>query len=622
MILPFIACKKNVENIELKSPDNSYVFNLDVNKNLLYNVVWGNQIIVENSSLGFKLSDGAVIPGDVKVINVEKISKNTEWTPLYGESNVYTDNYNEMLIHLSCADKDVKMALRVRAYNQGVAFRYEINSNKDLYVDKELTEFSYPGDVNVWVSKRAQSEITKQKISELSFISERPLLAELSDSLYASIGEAGLVDFARMKFKKSELKANTLVASLDKGENNNYPVIIPANGYNTPWRFVMAGKTPAQILQNNYLLLNLNEENKIKDTSFIKPGKVIRETTLTTRGGIACVDFAKKHNLQFIEFDAGWYGNEYDDASDATTVTVDPNRSKGTLDLQYVINYAKEKGIGVILYVNRRSLEKQIDDVLPLLKSWGVAGIKYGFVNVGPQKWTNWLHEAIRKAAAIGLMVDVHDEYRPTGYTRTYPNFMTQEGIRGDEEAPSNDAVINTVFTRMIAGAGDHTNCYFAERVAKMGSHASQMAKAICIYSPWQFLYWYDLPQGSVSKKYDKEAIPEIKDLKFYDELPTIWNKTKVMEGYPGKYVSIARKNGDKWYMGSLSGTENYNLSVKLDFLDSDTSYKATVYSDDKSLNTRTNVKILELTVNNQSVFSQNILKENGLAVVFTPIEK
>jgi len=622
MILPFIACKKNVENIELKSPDNSYVFNLDVNKNLLYNVVWGNQIIVENSSLGFKLSDGAVIPGDVKVINVEKVSKNTEWTPLYGESSVYTDNYNEMLIHLSCADKDVKMALRVRAYNQGVAFRYEINSNKDLYVDKELTEFSYPGDVNVWVSKRAQSEITKQKISELSFISERPLLAELSDSLYASIGEAGLVDFARMKFKKSELKANTLVASLDKGENNNYPVIIPANGYNTPWRFVMAGKTPAQILQNNYLLLNLNEENKIKDTSFIKPGKVIRETTLTTRGGIACVDFAKKHNLQFIEFDAGWYGNEYDDASDATTVTVDPNRSKGTLDLQYVINYAKEKGIGVILYVNRRSLEKQIDDVLPLLKSWGVAGIKYGFVNVGPQKWTNWLHEAIRKAAAIGLMVDVHDEYRPTGYTRTYPNFMTQEGIRGDEEAPSNDAVINTVFTRMIAGAGDHTNCYFAERVAKMGSHASQMAKAICIYSPWQFLYWYDLPQGSVSKKYDKEAIPEIKDLKFYDELPTIWNKTKVMEGYPGKYVSIARKNGDKWYMGSLSGTENYNLSVKLDFLDSDTSYKATVYSDDKSLNTRTNVKILELTVNNQSVFSQNILKENGLAVVFTPIEK
>ena len=600
LILPFFGCKKNVENIELKSPDNSYVFNLDVNKNLFYNIVWENQIIVEKSLLGFKLIDGTLLPGEVKVINIEKVSKNTEWSPLYGESKVYSDNYNEVLIHLSCADKDVNMALRVRAYNQGLAFRYEFNNKKELEVDKELTEFSYPGDDYVWVSKKAQSKIKKQKISEISFISERPLLAELSDSLYTAIGEAGLVDFARMKLKKNELKDNTLVVSLDKGGKNNYPITIYANGYNTPWRYVMAGKTPAQILQNNYLLLNLNEENKIKDTSFIKPGKVIREVTLTTKGGNACVDFAQKHNLQFIELDAGWYGNEDDDASDATTVTVDPKRSPGPLDLQYVINYAKEKGIGVILYVNRRSLEKQIDEVLPLLKSWGVAGLKYGFVNVGPQKWTSWLHEAIRKAAANGLMVDVHDEYRPTGYSRTYPNFMTQEGIRGDEESTSNDGVINTIFTRMIAGAGDQTNCYFDERVdKKMGSHASQMAKSICIYSPWQFLYWYDRPQGSVSKKYDKEAIPEIKDLQFYDELPTVWDKTKVIEGYPGKYVTIVRKNGNKWYLGALSGSEKYNLLLKLDFLDKDTSYKATVFSDYKSLNTKTNLKIYEMKVNN-----------------------
>jgi len=623
MIFSFVECKRNVENIELKSPDNSYVFNLDVNKNLFYNVVWENQIIIEKSSLGFKLNDGTIFPRNFKVSNIEKVSKNTEWAPLYGESKVYTDNYNEVLVHLSCADKVVNMALRVRAYNQGVAFRYEFDNQKELGVDQELTEFSYPGDVDVWVSSRAQSEITKQKISEISYIAERPLLAELSDSVFTAIGEGGLVDFARMKFKKSELKENTLVASLDKGEKGIFPITIPSNSYNTPWRYVMAGETPAQILQNNYLLLNLNEENKIKDTSFIKPGKVIRENTLTTKGGIACVDFAKKHNLQFIEFDAGWYGNEYDDASDATTVTVDPKRSKGPLDLQYVISYAKENGIGVILYVNRRSLEKQIDDVLPLLKSWGVAGIKYGFVNVGSQKWTNWLHEAIRKAAANGLMVDVHDEYRPTGYTRTYPNFMTQEGIRGDEESTSNDGVINTIFTRMVAGAGDHTNCYFTERVdTKMGSHASQMAKIICIYSPWQFLYWYDRPQGSVSKKYDKKAIPEIKDLQFYDDVPTVWDKTKVIEGYPGKYVTIVRKKGNKWYLGALSGTEKYNLSVKLDFLDKDISYKATVFSDDKSLNTRTNVKICEMKVNNHSFFTQNILKENGVAVIFTPIEK
>ncbi|MFT7162645.1 MAG: alpha-glucosidase, partial [Bacteroidia bacterium] len=358
---------------------------------------------------------------------------------------------------------------------------------------------------------------------------------------------------------------------------------------------------------------------------WIKPGKVIREVTLTTIGGMACVDFAAKHNLQFVEFDAGWYGNEYAEASDATTITVDPKRSPGPLELKKVIDYAKGKGIGVVLYVNRRSLEKQLDEVLPMLQSWGVAGIKYGFVNVGPQEWTDWLHDAVRKAADHQLMIDTHDEYRPTGYSRTYPNFMTQEGIRGDEESATNDMVINTIFTRMIAGAGDQTNCYFAERVSeKMGSHASQMAKAICIYSPWQFVYWYDRPVGSPVKKGGAggsvPVISEIPDLSFYDALPTVWDDTKVLDGYPGELAVIARKSGGNWFLGAITGTKEHALSVPLDFLDSGVKYKATIYSHDQSLDTYTKVKIEEIEVTNQSVLEQSILKQNGLAVRFSKI--
>ncbi len=627
LILPFLGCKKNLDNVELTSPDSSYTFNLDVKDSFAYSVDWNNKTIIEKSALGFKLTGGTVLPEGVKVKNVEKNTQQKEWTPLYGEYNVYTDYYNEALIQLSCNNWHGELALRVRAYNEGVAFKYEINSNEDLQIDKELTEFCYPVNANVWASSHAQTEINKRRLSELSFIAERPLLAELSDSVFTAIGEAALVDFARMKFKKHQSKANTLVASLEKGKENQYPVSIAANGYNIPWRYIMAGENAAQILQNNYLLLNLNEENKIANSSFIKPGKVIREVTLTTQGGIACVDFAVKHNLQFVEFDAGWYGNEYDDASDATTVTVDPNRSTGPLDLHKVIGYANEKGIGIILYVNRRALEKQLDEILPLYKSWGVAGLKYGFVNVGPQKWTAWIHEAVRKAAGYGLMVNIHDEYRPTGYSRTFPNLMTQEGIKGDEESTPNDGVINTIFTRMIAGAGDQTNCYFASRVEeKMGSHASQMAKVICIYSPWQFLYWYDRPQESPPKKGGaggaEGAIPEIDDLQFFDDVPTVWDDTKVIEGYPGKYVSIARRKGNKWYLGSITGHEAYNLSLKLDFLDKGSTYAAKIFSDNKSLNTRTNVQIREIKVNHRSVLEQNILQQNGLAVIFAPIKK
>ena len=296
------------------------------------------------------------------------------------------------------------------------------------------------------------------------------------------------------------------------------------------------------------------------------------------------------------------------------------------MELKKIIDYAKGKGIGVVLYVNRRALEKQLDEVLPLLKSWGVAGIKYGFVNVGPQEWTDWLHDAIRKAAEHELMVDVHDEYRPTGYSRTYPNFMTQEGIRGDEESATNDMVINTIFTRMIAGAGDQTNCYFAERVSeKMGSHASQMAKTICIYSPWQFVYWYDRPLGSPVKKGGAggsvPVINEVPDLAFYDALPTVWDDTRVLGGYPGEYAVIARRSQNNWFLGVIAGLNEHALSVPLDFLDDGVKYKATIYKDDASLDTYTKVSISEMEVTSQSVLQQNILKQNGVAVIFEPVK-
>jgi alpha-glucosidase len=258
---------------------------------------------------------------------------------------------------------------------------------------------------------------------------ERPLVIEVGDGAFAAVAEAGLVEYARMRLSPDPRQAHSLVSSLASE-------VRAAGLLTTPWRVIMLGRTPGQLLEQNYLIMNLNEPCAMEDTSWIRPGKVIREVTLTTTGGMACVDFAAEHNLQYVEFDAGWYGHEYSDQSDARTISVDPKRSKGPLDLHAVIEYAKQRDIGIIVYVNRRALERQLDEILPLYEKWGIKGVKYGFVQVGPQKWTAWLHEAVRKAADHHLMVDVHDEYRPTGYSRTYPNLMTQEGIAGDETAP------------------------------------------------------------------------------------------------------------------------------------------------------------------------------------------
>ena len=632
IVLSITGCNSNDLPYEITSPDGSISFELC--DDLMYSVKNREALVIGASKLGFETTDGVDLFDDLEVARVKKQSINTTWEPLYGEKNIYTDQYNEAVISFKDIDESLNGAsLRVRVYNEGVAFQYEFDSKEEIKITKELTQFNFTTDPTVWVSSKAQSAINKVKLSDLPYVAERPLLAELNNHTYLALGEANLVDFARMKFKKNDSCTNGLVASLEttpsdsRKDKKKYDVFFPKGIYKTPWRYVMVGNSPVELLSNNHFILNLNEPNKIANPAFIKPGKVIREVTLTTIGGKACVDFAVKHNLQFIEFDAGWYGNEYDEASDATTITVDPNRSPGPLDLHEVVAYAKSKGIGVILYINRRAMEKQLDEFLPLAKSWGIAGLKYGFVQVGPQKWTTWLHDAVRKAAANDLMVDIHDEYRPTGYSRTFPNLMTQEGIRGDEESTPNDMVINTIFTRMIAGAGDQTNCYFADRVRdNMGSNASQMAKAICIYSPWQFLYWYDRPVGSPIEKGGAGddavlPIPEIEDLTFYDQLPTVWDDTKVIDGYPGELAMIARKKEDAWFLGVITGNKTHAEPIGLDFLDDGRKYKATIYSHDDSLETLTQIKIKHIEVTSTDVISEKILEQNGLAVIFKPFE-
>jgi alpha-glucosidase len=270
-------------------------------------------------------------------------------------------------------------------------------------------------------------------------------------------------------------------------------------------------------------------------------------------------------------------------------------------------------------------MEKQLDQILPIYQEWGIKGLKYGFVNVGSRQWTGWLHEAVRKAAKYELMVDIHDEYRPTGYSRTYPNLMTQEGIRGDEESPSTEHTLTTLFTRMLAGAGDNTNCYLAPRVVeKMGGKTAQMAKAIMIYSPWQFLYWYDRPADSPHKTGGagsaETLLKENPELSFYDALPTVWDDIKVIEGEIGEFATIARRSGTEWFIGSLAANNNRTIEIPLSFLDSDKKYIATVYSQNSSGLKNNKAEISEITVTAESVLSREIIRNSGIAIIIREI--
>jgi len=612
----------------LASPDGEIVltFSLKDHGKLrncpVYEIAWNGRKTVSESRLGFELEDGASLVDRFEIVGIERGSGDRTWKPLYGERASIRDNYNALTISLVHAGSPVyTMNLHFRCYDQGAAFRYEFpgkDTRGEIAIRNELTHFRFTGDHEVWCVNTAQGEYEKKKISSMGDEVERPLTLKIEERRYAAIAEAGLVDFARMKLSRAEGDPRGIVSSLSGGVVASLPM-------KTPWRLVMLAENPGKLLENNDIFLNLNEPCAIGDTSWIKPGKVIREVTLTTAGGKACVDFAAEHGLQYVEFDAGWYGPEYRAESDARTVTVDPERSPGPLDLPEVLRYARDRDIGILLYVNRLALEKQWEEILPLYREWGVRGVKFGFVQVGSQEWTSWLHRAVRAAAGERLMVDIHDEYRPTGYSRTYPNLMTQEGIGGDETSPENSQTLTLLFTRMLAGAADNTICYYSPRVDEKATHAYQLAKAVCFYSPWQFLFWYDRPPASPGGKGGAGGVRNVignePELEFFEAVPTVWDETRVICGQIGEYALIARRSGSEWFIGGMNTEEPRTLELPLAFLEEGRDYLAHVYFDDENSETRTRVKIERRPVDSGSVLQVRLGRNGGQAMRIVPID-
>jgi alpha-glucosidase len=327
-------------------------------------------------------------------------------------------------------------------------------------------------------------------------------------------------------------------------------------------------------MEHNYLLFNLNEPNQIEDVSWIKPGKAFREVTQSTDNAFKAIDFSVEQGISYIIFDWGWYGPHNDEANEPSSVNVvnvgtgQPIPGHKGLDLQKVIEYGKSKGVGIFLYVNHQGLERYADVIFPLYQSWGIAGIKPGFVNVGTQGWQIWNEELVKKAAKYKLMVNTHDAFRPTGFSRTYPNFMGQEGIHGNEQNPDATHSTNLPFLRYTIGAGDFTPGYFKKALKTSWAH--KLSLPILFYSPVQFLYW-------IERLDDMEPRPE---LQLWKNVPTTWDDTKVLSGEIGEHAVVARRKGMDWYVGGITNNNPRTLTLKLDFLKEGKKYEAVIYTD------------------------------------------
>jgi alpha-glucosidase len=626
------------QSVSVTSPDGHLDFTFTVGQtgeeqgSLFYSLSFKHKDVVLRSRLGIVTVDLPAWVDGFTLVGDARRAVDEMWKPIYGERGSVRDRYYECTIDL-IKDRDSSKTLQViiRTYNEGVAFCYSFPENLStsvLHIKDERTEFAFEEGTIAYVTPFAQELYHAVPLHDWSYgttlplprwanrtpeyESERPLTLVLPNGLFASIGEARLVDYSRMKFVLSSERKNTVRGKL-------FGPVTESSPYVTPWRVIMVAETPAELIEHNDIYLNLNPSCAITNTSWIRPGKVMREVTLSTTGAIECIDFCARHKIQYVEFDAGWYGYEYSKTSDASKVDVDPRRNPNKdLDLSNVIAYARERNVGVILYVNHRALERQIDEILPIYQKWGIAGLKFGFVHVGSHRWTSWLHETVRKAARYNLMVDIHDEYRPTGFSRTYPNLMTQEGIYGNECMP--DANHNTIvpFTRFLAGPADYTICYYHQSSIKnvqgiKTTSAHQMALSVIFYSPLQFVFWYDKPS-------DYHGEPEVE---FFEDLPTVWDTTRVVLGEIGKYIATARRSGQMWFLGAITNNDSRTLDIPLGFLEKDRTYVASLYTDGgDAIRTRTHVAIERWIVNCSSTIGANLKPSGGIAVEFRPASK
>ena len=613
----------------LSSPNGKYqfVFSQKDGK-LMYSLDYANKPVVEEGELGVNIDNHLVesamgIPVDtnrvwtkgMEVTSVERRSEDNTWKTVYGEYSQIRDHYNEMTIHLvkggrhqgssNAYDKRQQYLfdIIVRAYDEGVAIRYhfpEATNGLFMHITDDLTSFRFAPGAEAYHYAWAQSHANKVKLlkSEAAWKdeAERPLTLRLSNGLYAAIGEAALTDFVRGKLKlKTDHELQ--MAMFDSAD------IITA--YDMPWRFIMVGEKAIDLINNKQLVLNLNAPCQIADTSWIKPGKAFRVCRLDMKTCLAGVDFCVDRGLQYIELDAGWYGPEMKMSSSALKVL-----ESRDIDMPKLCAYAKSKGIGVWVYVNQRALYQELDQLLPLYEKWGISGIKFGFVQIGSQEWTTWLHQAVRKCADHHIMVDIHDEYRPTGWSRTYPNLMTQEGIGGNEEMP--DAEHNTIlpFTRFLCGPADYTPCYFNGRVKNTKAH--QLAMPVVYYSPVTFLYWYDLPNAYKGEQ----------ELDFWKHCPTVWDESKALQGEIGEFIVQARRSGDDWFVGAMTGLQARDITINTaDFLQKGKKYRVEIYNDDPSLDTRTKVSSTVQTLKAGKVLKLHLQSSGGAALRFVMVK-
>ncbi len=629
----------------LSSPDSSVSMTFQVLDGIpYYDISYQGKPVVLSSRLGMLFSDTSLFAKGYEVFSVDTAAVSKKWTPVYGITSQADNTYHRLRVMLKERSGNHTMGIEFRLYDDGAAFRYFFPSNINTVTKSlisEETEFVFPGDEVCFAAKRKGFRDSYENLYEPAHFSDLtpadligcPFLVK-EEGHWVALTEAALDNYAGMSLKKGE-KKNVFRAVLAPYPGKKCSVCaLPAR---SPWRVFLIGKRAGDMM-NSTLILNLNEPRKITDVSWIKPGKAtwpwwnnritnvpeVHSGEPSTAVMKYYTDFAARNGIPYLVVDAGWYsleGDAWSQPEKEDVLTMEETR-KSFYNIHQVIDYAKKKKVGVFLWVHYASLKDRIDTVLSTYANWGAVGIKLDNFGGEDQLLVNTLHKIIRTAARYHLMVDYHGAYKPTGYTRTWPNFMTCEAVRGMEYSKGPGGKItpqHTVtipYTRMLAGPMDFTPGVFdldgTKRYPKYveGTRARQIAMYVVYYSPLQMLPDYPAAyEGSPAQ------------FAFLREVPVTWDETKFIDGYPGDYVVLARRKGNRWYVGLMTDENPRTINLRLDFLSETTRYHAMIVKDGKNVTKDPqNVTIEERNVTRSDILHIRLAGGGGAVLRFIPL--
>lgn len=642
LLLVMTSLHLPAKELTVSSPDGRLSATVSIGQKISYSVSLNGNVLISPSFISMKINDVETgVNPRLKTSFTRTIDQ--ELIPVVKQkSAVIRDHFNELVMQFRGG-----YSLVFRAYDDGLAWRWETSFQEDVTVFGEEASFSFPGDYMIYFpeeqsmfshQERLYLRIPLSGVTPQRFCSI-PALADLPDGVKVAITEADLFDYPGMYLAGAEGSPTAL-----KGIFPGYPLkeemtrdrdvkvveqadyLAKTAGTRTfPWRVMVITEKDGDLIASQ-MIYKLSRPSSLTDFSWIRPGKVawdwwnaLNISDVDFKSGVNTetykyyIDFAADYQIEYIILDEGWY-----ELGDLMSVNPD-------IDMDELMAYAKEKNVGIILWVVWKTLWDQMDMALDQFERWGVKGIKVDFMQRDDQWMVNYYWKVAEEAARRHMLVDFHGSYKPAGLHRTWPNVITREGVRGLEwskwsDGASPENAVTIPFIRMLAGPMDYTPGAMInatqeqfkpvfDRPMSQGTRCHQLAMYVVYESPLQMLA--DNPSH-----YRKER----DCMKFLGPVPTVWDETVVLDAKVSDWVVVARRSGETWYIGAMTDWDRRELIVDLSFL-GDQKYYMTAWQD--GLNADRNAE--DFYINKQTVVTSNRLKFSmapggGFVAVFKPL--